>query len=93
MRADRICIRKLIFTIDLNHPDLAQSLKRQGQTFPLRVKTIYSGYDVSPRYIVIDGHKRASILASMDPNGMVDVDIIDDFTTAGSNYWGNKNHH
>ena len=92
MRTDRVCIRDLIFKIDLDHPQLTRSLKRQGQTFPIRVKTMDNGYGTT-RYIVIDGHKRASILASIDPNGRVDIDIIDDFTTAGSNYWGNKNHH
>ena len=92
MRSDRVSVKQLVFKLDLDHPQLQASLKRQGQTFPLRVKTIENGYG-APRYLVIDGNKRASILAKMDPDHMVDIDIIDDFTTAGSNYWGNRNHH
>lgn len=92
MRSDHVSIRTLVFHDDPNHRELEASLLRQGQTFPLRVKTLDNGYG-RRRYIVIDGHKRASILARMNPNAMVDIDIIDDFTTAGSNYWGNRNHH
>lgn len=92
MRSDKVSVRQLIFRLDLDHPQLRASLLRQGQTFPIRVKTIDNGYGPL-RYQVIDGHKRASILASIDANHRVDIDILDDFSTAGGAYWGNKNHH
>lgn len=88
MRCEKVTIDQLQYTSCELNDSLVESLNRQGQTFPLRVKQIEENI-----YQVIDGNKRASYFKQYAPSTCISVDIINDFTTAGSNYWGNKNHH
>lgn len=88
MRCEKVTIDQLLYIPCELSSFLIESLTRQGQTFPLRVKQVEEHI-----YQVIDGNKRASYFKHYAPTTLISVDIINDFTTAGSNYWGNKNHH
>lgn len=88
MRAIRVTVLNLQFEPTELSQTLIESLDRQGQTFPLRVKDIGNGM-----YAVIDGKKRATYFQLYKPDALLSCDVVNDFTTAGSNYWGEKNHH
>ena len=88
MRTVRIKLEQLEYQDKPIGQSLIESLARQGQTFPLKVKQLPNG-----NYFVLDGNKRVSYFKQFHPNSLLTCDVINDFTTAGSNYWGEKNHH
>ena len=66
--------------------NLYESIIKRGVSIPIRVKAMDKGYEC------IDGHKRLSVLSDLSKIDVkynyVIVMIVNDFTKAGSGYWG-----
>lgn len=72
--------------------DLLQSIRERGVAIPVQVD------EEENSYVCIDGHKRLSacaLLAEENPKfAMVPVMIRNNYTKAGSGFWGNtRNKH
>ncbi len=73
-------------------PEFLASIRKRGIAIPVKVTQDEEGY------VCVDGRKRlsaAAVLAAEDTRfEMIPVMITNDFTKAGSAYWGNtKNRH
>ena len=71
---------------------LLESIAKRGVAIPVKVNVVDDGYEC------VDGNKRltaCSILAKTNPKfEQVLVMIMNDYSKAGSAYWGNtQNHH
>lgn len=69
------------------NPELINSIKNRGISLAIKVKCVEDGYEV------IDGHKRCNACEML---GIEEIPCVltNDFSKAGSAYWGNtKNHH
>lgn len=72
--------------------DLYESILKRGILIPIRVRLKDDVYEC------IDGHKRLSVLKKLSKTdekfNKVMVMIVNDFSKAGSGYWGNtRNKH
>ncbi len=72
--------------------DLYESILKRGILIPIRVRLKDDVYEC------IDGHKRLSVLKELSKTdekfNKVMVMIVNDFSKAGSGYWGNtRNKH
>ena len=67
--------------------ELKQSLKNRGVAIAIKVRVTDDGYEC------VDGHKRLTILEELakddDRFGHVACTLVNDFSKAGSAYWGN----
>lgn len=71
---------------------LIDSIRKRGIAIPVRV-SINEG-----KYICIDGHKRLSVCQYLSQEDKkfdrIPIMICNDFSKAGSSFWGNtRNHH
>ena len=72
--------------------DLLESIRRRHIAIPVQVNATDEGYEC------VDGNKRLSaclILSKEDPSfARIPVMILNDYSKAGSAFWGNtQNHH
>lgn len=78
--------------IEKDPGELTDSIRKRGIAIPVQVNADEEGF------ICVDGHKRLSaskILAAEDERfGMIPIMILNDYSKAGSAFWGNtQNHH
>ena len=88
MRVIKIGIENIKFNYTSYSEDLFNSVKRVGNSIPIRVNKIDSDL-----YEVIDGHKRCSIIKDLNTANIASVMIVNDHSCAGSGNWSSKNTH
>lgn len=83
----KIKINEIKFTYKPYNNSLLESIKARGICLPVKVN------EENDSYICIDGHKRLSVLQDLNIDYVV-VMINNDFSKAGSSFWGNtRNKH
>lgn len=88
MRFIPIKLKDLKFKKNEYSEELKTSIINVGISIPIRVSI------KDNEYLVLDGNKRCSVIADyFDEEYEITSVLVDDFTSSGSNYWGNRNHH
>lgn len=83
----KISVKEIEFNYVEYKQDLYESIKERGVSIPVKVLRDKNGYKC------IDGHKRLSILQDLHIE-TVTIMLKNDFSKAGSGYWGNtRNKH
>jgi len=77
----------LKFTRESYSESLKSSISRIKIQIALKVKVVEDGY------LVIDGHKRMTVINDLNLDINIPCLLINDFEKQGSTYWGSMNHH
>lgn len=86
----KIALKKIKYQSKEIAEKLVSSIKDRGLAIAVKVKAISED-----QYECIDGHKRLSAISTLyDEDYLVTCSIANDFSKAGSGYWGaTKNKH
>lgn len=86
----KIALKKIIYQNRLVDDQFINSIKDRGLAIAVKVKVINDD-----RYECVDGHKRLSAIGILyGQDYLINCVIANDFSKAGSGYWGaTKNKH
>ena len=92
MITKKVMIQKILFEPLEPGEKLTDSIRRRGIAIPVRVNV------EEDHYVCLDGRKRLTaslrLIEEEEKFAVIPVMILNDFSKAGSAYWGNtRNHH